>query len=146
MGHTKWDPFRDLLLLQERMSQIFDETLIKYKGCTSGNAWYPPVDIYESEDHIVLKAEIPGVDLNDVTVEVNDNTLMLRGERRHKKNLSDENYHRMERFYGAFQRAFSLPYAVDKEGVKANYKDGVLKISIPKLKESTAGKIKVEVQ
>ncbi|MBI5827444.1 MAG: Hsp20/alpha crystallin family protein [Deltaproteobacteria bacterium] len=149
MAPTKWDPFKDILTLQERMSRIFDETLLKYKGSPgiSGNAWYPPVDIYESEDHIVLKAELPGVDVDNVMIEIHDNTLVLKGERKQGRNLGEENYQRMERFYGAFHREFSLPYTVDNEGVKAGYKDGVLKITVPKTREEKKqGKIKVHVQ
>lgn len=149
MALTRWDPFKDILTLQERMSRIFDETLLKYKGNAglSGNAWYPPVDIYESECHVVLKAELPGIDIDSVVIEINENTLVLKGERKQLKNLGEENYQRMERFYGAFHREFSLPYTVDNEGVKASYKEGVLKITVPKTKEEKkSGKIKVHVQ
>lgn len=148
MALSKRDPFRDLLFLQERMSRIFDETLLKFKACAgvSGSSWFPPVDIYETEEQVILKAELPGVDSNNVTIEVHENTLQLRGERRHEGDLKEENYQRMERFYGTFQRAFSLPYAVDRNNIKANFKDGVLKITVPKVKEALSGGIKVKVQ
>lgn len=147
MSPIRRDPFKDLLFLQERMSRIFDEALLKYKGCTgmAGGMWVPPVDIYETEDNVILKAEVPGIDINDVTIEVRENTLNLKGERKLEKNLSEENYHRMERFYGTFQRVFSLPYAVDKDGIKASLKDGVLKIIVPKTKEAKRQSIKVKV-
>lgn len=142
------DPFKDLLFLQERMSRIFDEALLKYKGCSGmgGGMWYPPVDIYETAESVVLKAELPGVDRNNVSIEVNENTLTLKGERRLEKNLSEENYHRMERLYGTFQRVFSLPYSVDKNNITANFRDGVLKIAVPKSVDSNSDSIKVKVQ
>ncbi|MBI5642712.1 MAG: Hsp20/alpha crystallin family protein [Deltaproteobacteria bacterium] len=149
MALTRRDPFKDLLFLQERMSRIFDEALLKYKGCASlaaGGAWYPPVDIYETEDNVILKAELPGVETKSVSIEVNENTLMLKGERKLEKNLSEENYHRMERFYGTFQRVFSLPYTVDKAGITANFKDGVLQIMVPKARDLRRESIKVKIQ
>jgi len=144
---TKRDPFRDLLFLQERMSRIFDEALLKYRagGGISGGTWYPPVDIYESEENIILKAELPGVSPESVNVEVNENMLSLKGERKLEKGLTDENYHMMERFYGTFHRAFSLPFPVDGDGIKASFRDGVLKIIIPKRREPGSGSIKVKV-
>ncbi|MBZ0221156.1 MAG: Hsp20/alpha crystallin family protein [Candidatus Methylomirabilis sp.] len=145
MALKKKDPFKDLLFLQERMSRIFDETLLKYKT-SGGNHWYPPVDIYETEDFLVLKAELPGVESESVSVEVSENTLSLKGERKFEKNLKEENYFRMERFYGSFQRAFSLPYAVDSKDIKANFQDGILKITVPKPKETGPGNIRIKVQ
>lgn len=147
MALKKWDPFKDLLFLQERMSRIFDEALLKYKGCSglSGGVWYPPVDIYETEESIILKAELPGTDIEDVSIEVNENNLTLKGERRIEKNPCEENYHRMERIYGSFHRVFSLPYVVDGNGIKANFRNGVLKITVPKLKENKPDGIKVKV-
>lgn len=145
MGLKRWDPFRDILLLQERMSRIFDEALLKYKGSPVSGAWYPPVDIYETEQALVLKAELPGLEIKDIQIEVNGNTLVLKGERRHGKNLKDENFHRMERFYGAFHRVFSLPCIVDKNGIEANIKDGVLKIIVPKAGPA-GGAVKIKVQ
>ena len=145
MALKKRDPFKDLLFLQERMSRIFDETLLKYRAA-EGSHWYPPVDIYETQESVILKAELPGVSLEGVSVEVSENTLTLRGERKREKSLGEENYHRMERFYGSFHRSFSLPYAVDRNGIKASFKDGVLKITVPKAAEAASGGIKVRVQ
>ncbi len=149
MALTRWDPFKDLLFLQERMSRIFDEALTQYSGRAelSGNSWYPPVDIYETDEHIVLKAEVPGIEIKGIEIEVNENILTLRGERRFNKNLNDENCHRMERFYGVFHRAFNLPNCIDKKGIKANLKDGVLKILAPKSgREAPLQDIKIIVQ
>lgn len=146
MPPTKKDPLKDLLFLQERMSRIFDEALLKYRaGSGASGGWYPPVDIYETEDNIILKAELPGVDPESVSIDVGENALSLRGERKLEKGIKDENYQRMERFYGTFHRAFSLPYPVDGEAVKASFKDGVLKITVPKKKRPGTGSIKVKV-
>jgi len=132
---VRWNPFIDLLFLQERMSRIFDEAILKFRGGSglAGGAWFPPVDIYETDGKIVLKAEIPGVDRDDVTVEVVDNILTLKGHSRPVEGRRQENYHRMERFYGAFHRVFTLPDAVDRDDVNVSIKDGVLKIMVSKM-------------
>lgn len=147
MGIKKWDPLKDILLLQERMGRIFDEALLKYKGCpVTGAAWFPPVDIYETEEQVILKAELPGVDIKDIQVEVKESTIVLKGERRHAKNRPHESYHRMERFYGTFYRAFSLPYRVDEGGITAEITDGVLRISVPKVEEISPNAVRVPVE
>jgi len=145
---TRRDPFKDLLFLQDRMSRIFDEALTRYKGCPENatGMWHPPVDIYETEEKIVLKAELPGLEIGDVEIEVEDSTIVIKGERRFEKNLNEENYHRMERFYGSFHRVFTLPYAVDSSGIRANLKDGVLKITVPKHQDEKKRGVKVKVQ
>lgn len=150
MALVRWDPLKDLISLQERMNRLFDEALTRTtKGdeeTLSRGIWSPAVDIYETEDDIVLKAELPGISKDDVTVEVKDNILVLKGERKFEKDVKEENYHRMERAYGAFQRSFTLPNIVEKDKVKARYKDGVLEITLPKASESKPKQIKVEVQ
>ncbi|MBE9532100.1 MAG: Hsp20/alpha crystallin family protein, partial [Proteobacteria bacterium] len=93
---------------------------------------------------IILSAELPGVNIEDVDVEVNKNVLTLRGERKFQKNLSEEQYLRMERFYGTFQRVFTLPVVVDKDEVKANFKDGVLRVTLPKIESPGSTHIKIE--
>lgn len=148
MAPIRWDPFRDILFLQERMSRIFDEALVRYKGSGSlqGCGWSPPVDIYETEENIVLKAEVPGLEIKDVSIEVDDNTLVLKGERKLQKNPAEENYHRMERCYGSFNRVFSLPNVVDKDHIRANLREGVLEITVPKITEPGRESIKVAVE
>jgi HSP20 family protein len=147
MALTKWDPFGDILFLQEQMSRIFDEALMKYKGGgLSGGGVAPPVDIYETDTDIVLKAEVPGIEIEDVSIEVEENTLVLKGERKLKKGLEEENFHRMERFYGSFQRVFSLPNIVEKDKIKASLRDGLLEIHIPKTRESRSGEVRIEVE
>lgn len=148
MALLKWDPFIDLITIQDRMNRLFDETLSKthFPEEKMGGGWSAPVDIYETEEHIVLKAELPGVNKNDIEVEIKDNMLVLKGERRFEKNVQEENYHRMERSYGMFQRVFTLPYAVNKEEAKAKYNNGVLEITLQKIRECKPKHIKVEAR
>ena len=100
----------------------------------------------ESNDEIVLKAELPGIDLKDVEVLIKDNMLTLRGERRFEKEEEKENYHRIERAYGAFQRFFTLPAAVEQDKIKAKMKDAILEVRLPKTKEAKSKKIEIEVK
>ena len=148
MALLKWDPFKDLITIQERMNRLFDETISKTHspGEEIGGGWSPPVDIYETEDHIILKAELPGVNKNDIEVEIKNNMLVLKGERKFEKNVQEENYHRMERSYGSFQRVFTLPYIVRKDEAKAKYNNGVLEITLQKTKEPKPQQIKVEAK
>jgi HSP20 family protein len=111
----------------------------------STRTWAPPVDIYETENDIVLKAELPGVDPKDVEVRVEDSTLYLKGERKFEKEVEDENYHRVERSYGSFARSFSLPNSINAEKVKAEYKDGLLTLTLPKREEAKPRTIKIDV-
>jgi len=144
----KWDPMRDILFLQERMSRMFNEALRMYEGADglAGPAWSPPVDIYETVDKIVLKAELPGMEIDDVCIEVKGNSLVLKGERRMCKQLKEENYHRMERYYGTFSRTFCLPNQVDRGAVSASLRDGVLEITVPKARAGKAAGVKVRVE
>ncbi len=149
MAIVKWDPFRDMLTLRDRMDRLFEDSLARMRGAEEDvmqTTWSPAVDIYETADSLVIKAEIPGVDKNDISVEVKDNTLYLKGERKFEKGIKEENYHRMERSYGSFSRVFSLPTTVDQNKVKASYKNGVLEITIPKIEEAKPKQITVEVE
>jgi HSP20 family protein len=135
MALARWTPTRNLASFQDEMNRMFNEF---FRGGSGGEAgwgvrtWAPPVDIYETDEAVVLKAELPGVSKEDVTVEVHQNTLILRGQRRHEAEVKEENYHRVERAYGTFQRSFVLPTMVDQEHVQATYKDGVLELRLPK--------------
>jgi len=149
MSIIKWDPFRDLLSLQERMNKLFEESLLqtgKERQDISIAGWSPAVDVMESDDEIVLKAELPGIELKDVEVLIKDNILTLRGERKFEKEEKKENYHRIERSYGAFQRSFTLPATVEQDKVKAKMKDGILEVRLPKAKEAKSKKIEIEVK
>ena len=144
----KWDPFRDLISIQERMNQLFDETFSSRKEgieeFSKGN-WSPPVDIYETGSNVVLKAEIPGMSQEDIEIKIEDNTLILKGERKLEKASHEETYYRVERSYGTFMRSFTLPNSVDQDQVSATYDSGIFKIVMPKKDEDKPKSIKVEV-
>jgi len=125
--------------LREAFSPVLGE------GEVSTRTWAPPVDIYENGDSLVLKAELPGIDPDDVEIRVEDNTLYLKGERKPEKDVKEQNYHRIERSYGTFARSFSLPNSVDADKVVANYKDGVLTLTMPKKEEAKPKTIKINV-
>jgi HSP20 family protein len=149
MAIIRWEPFRDLVSLQERMNRIFDDAFRGARGGEEdwalGGSWAPAVDIYEQGHDIVLKAELPGVDPKDVDVRVENNVLTLRGERKLDNEVKRENYHRVERSYGAFTRSFTMPNMVDTEKIKAEYKDGVLRVSLPKKDEAKPKQISINV-
>jgi HSP20 family protein len=125
--------------LREAFSPVSGE------GNVSTRTWAPPVDIYENGDNLVLKAELPGINPDDVEIRVEDNTLYLKGERKSEKDVKEQNYHRIERSYGAFARSFSLPNSVDADKVTANFQDGVLTLTMPKKEEAKPKTIKINV-
>jgi HSP20 family protein len=152
MAIVRWEPFRDLVSLQDRMNRLFDESYRSRSGGTAqeddwalGGSWAPAVDIYEHDGNIVLKAELPGVDPKQVDIRVENNTLTLRGERTLDHEVKRDSYHRVERAYGQFTRSFTLPNTVDTEKIKADYKDGVLNLVLPKREEAKPKQIQVNV-
>jgi HSP20 family protein len=134
MALARWTPMRHLSSLQDEMNRLFNAFARGGNGETGWamSTWAPPVDLYETEDALVLKAELPGVSKDDVSVEIHNNTLILRGQRKHEAEVKEEHFHRVERAYGTFQRAFVLPAVVDQDQVQATYKDGVLELRLPK--------------
>jgi HSP20 family protein len=147
MAIVRWEPFRDLVSAQRDFDRFFRGAFSPLTGETelSTRSWAPPVDIYETEDAIVLKAELPGVDPKDVEVRVEDNTLYLKGERKFEKEVKEQNYHRVERSYGSFARSFSLPNSISTDKVKAEFKDGLLTLTMPKREEAKPKTIKIDV-
>ena len=152
MAIVRWEPFRDLVSLQDRMNRLFDESFRARGGGSGqeddwalGGSWAPQVDIYEHEGNIVLKAEVPGIEPKDVDIRVENNVLTLRGERKLDQQIKRESYHRVERAYGTFSRSFTLPNVVDTERIKAEYKDGVLRVTLPKREEAKPKQIQVDV-
>jgi len=146
-GIVKLDPFRDMVTLREKMDRLFEDSIIKGRGKEEEltvTAWTPSVDIYETEDNLVIKAEIPGVDKKDVSIEVKDNTLKISGERKLEKDIKDENYHRLECSYGSFRRIFALPTSVDQEKISAKFKNGICEIILPKREEKKPKQIEIE--
>lgn len=150
MAIVRWlDPFRDLSAIQDRMNQIFEDALARSRGREEGlrtGMWTPAVDIYENNDFVVVKAELPGVEKDRISVEVKEGILTLRGERGFDKELKEESYHRIERAYGSFQRSFSLPVSVDQEKVTARFQDGVLEVKLPKKDQVKPKQIEVDVK
>lgn len=146
MAVTRWDPFRDLVALQERMNRLFDESLRTRSGEEeiSTGAWMPPVDIYETDSDLVLKVEVPEIDRKDIEIKLENGILNLRGQRKLQKEIKEDQYHRIERAYGVFSRSFTLPSAVDPEKVNASYKDGVLTIRIGKREETKPRTIEIK--
>ena len=143
-----WDPMRELSALQSRVNRVLEDTFGTplHRGEQPGaGAWAPAVDIFETAGEIVLKAEVPGIARDQVHVEVNDGVLSLRGERKFEKEVKEENYHRVERAYGAFHRSFTLPDSVDPEKVRATLSDGVLEVRLGKREQAKPKQIQVKV-
>jgi HSP20 family protein len=144
---TRWDPFRELSTLQNRMSRLFEEQQYgsgREDSLTAG-AFVPPVDVYEDEHSIQLKLEVPGIDQKDLDVKVENNVLTVSGERKFEKEEKEENFRRVERRYGSFARTFTLPNSVNPEDVSADYNNGVLKIRLGKRAEAKPKQIKVNI-
>lgn len=141
---TRWDPFRGLSTLQDEVNRLFDSTF-KSKTDSSLAAWAPAVDIYETENELVVKADLPDLTEKDIDVRVENNMLTIRGERKYDQTVKEDNYLRVERSYGAFSRSFSLPNTVNTDAIQASYKNGVLKVELPKRAESKPKQVKVNI-
>jgi HSP20 family protein len=145
MAIIKWDPFRDLVTLREKMNRLFEDAFTSRgeERDLIASTWTPAVDIYETENELILSAEIPGIDEKDVEIKVEDNTLSIKGERKFEKETKEENYHRIERSYGSFYRSFTLPNYIDQDKIQAVHENGVLKITMPKKTELKPRKVKI---
>ena len=145
MSIGRYDPFRDLRSLQDEVNRLFSTNLSRAyddEGIARG-AWNPSVDIYENKDQIVLEAELPGMKREDFDLSIENNVITLRGERRFDKKDEGDNYHRVERSYGSFTRSFTLPQTVQPENVAAEYRNGVLRVKMPKREEVKARRIEI---
>jgi HSP20 family protein len=140
---SRWEPFREIARLQDEMSRVLDNRY-SFNG-TESVGWTPAVDIYEDEDAVTLRAELPGVEPKDVDVRFENGVLTLRGERKLEQEEKRENYHRVERSYGTFTRSFALPGTVDAEKIRAEAKNGILSIVLPKRSEAKPRAIQVKV-
>ena len=148
MAIVRFDPFRELATMQDRINRIFGDVYsrrtdddIMFRG-----DWIPPVDIFENEtQEVVIKAELPGLSKQDIDLRVENNTLTIRGERKRQQEVKEEQYHRVERVYGAFSRSFTVPATVDAARVSAEYKDGVLTVVLPVKEEARPRQIQVKV-
>lgn len=147
MAIVRYNPFSELRNIQEQMSRLLDLAWSREGGEELREGiWQPPVDIYEDRDSVVIKAELPDIDQKDIEVRIEENTLTLRGERKREKEYKKENYHRIERYYGTFQRSFALPHTIDQEKVRATCENGVLTVTLPKKEETRPKQITVEVK
>lgn len=156
MAITRWKPryewttFRALRELEHEMDRMFG--LTKWPVAERGTAgllegiWSPSVDVYQTDDKIVVKADVPGLEKKDFDIAIVDHHLTIKGERKHENEVKEENYHRTERVYGTFERSFELPATVDTDKVEAEYKDGVLELTLPKKEEAKPKQIAVKVK
>ena len=146
MNLVRWNPFRDMSILQNQMNRLFEDALHAWPTDSDGtSAWSPAADIYETDNDLVLQADLPGIDPKQIDVRVENNVLTIRGERGFEPKVERENFHRVERSYGGFQRVFDVPETVEIEGVKADYKNGVLTVVLPKKEVAKPKQIKVQV-
>lgn len=147
MALVRWDPFRELEEMSERLNRVFSRPSLRTNGKENLTVadWIPTVDISESEGEYLIKAELPEVKKEDVKVTVENGVLTLQGERRQEKEEKGKKYHRVERAYGSFVRSFTLPETINEGGVKAEYKDGVLSIHLPKSERVKPKAIEVKV-
>jgi HSP20 family protein len=150
MAIVRFEPFRDLVTFQDRLNRIFEDAFRGSRGASEeewalGGSWAPSVDIYEHDGNLVLKAELPGIDPKDVDVRVENNVLTLQGERKLDSEVKRESYHRVERSYGAFSRSFTLPTVVDTDKIKAEFKDGLLRLVLPKKEEAKPKQIAISI-
>lgn len=146
-----FDPFRHLPILPGPIDRLFEDSLGGFRitwgsDALKGASWSPAVDIVETENDIVLKADLPGIDPKDVDVQVQNGTLTLKGERKFESDVKEDNFRRIERVYGSFLRSFALPQTVDADNVAAEYRDGVLEVRLPKRPEAKPKPIKVAVK
>jgi HSP20 family protein len=146
MSIARYDPFRDLRNLQEEVNRLFTGNLARTfddEGIARGS-WSPSVDIYENKEQIVLEAELPGMKREDFDLSIENNVITLRGERHFEKRDETDSYHRVERAYGSFTRSFTLPNTVSSEGATADYRNGVLRVTLPKREETKARRIEIK--
>ncbi|MGA2267160.1 MAG: Hsp20/alpha crystallin family protein [Bryobacteraceae bacterium] len=139
MSLSHFDPLANLRLFEDAFSRMLTEP-------QTNRPWAPAVDIYETENELVLKADLPDVDLKDIDVRVEDQTLTIAGERKFEREESVKGYHRIERNYGSFSRSFSVPNTFDTETIAAEFKNGVLSVTLPKKEAAKPRQVKVEVK
>jgi HSP20 family protein len=147
MATNPWDLMRELATMQERMNRVWGSAFERGSEDVTSRGWMPPVDIYETDVHeIILKAELPGLRREDIELTVENTTLTVRGERRRDDSIPHDRFHRVERQYGPFSRSFTLPNTLDPSRVRADYRDGVLTVTLPLREEARPRQIQVEVK
>lgn len=142
---TRWDPFFNFAGFQEHLNRLLDSKAVGRCDTSALTAWAPAVDIYETENELVIKADLPEINEKDLDVRVENNTLTIHGERKFEQKVKEGSYLRTERSYGSFSRSFSLPNTVNTDAIKAEYKNGVLTVELPKRAESKPKQVKVNV-
>jgi len=146
MAITRFEPFRELAAVQSRLNRIFSEPYEQGDDTLVRADWAPAVDVVENDQHaLVLTAELPGVKKEDIELKVENNTLTIRGERKRAFEIKEDGYHRVERTYGTFARSFTLPQTVSADGIKADFKDGVLSVTLPAREEAKPRQVSISV-
>ncbi len=143
---SQFQPFRGASNLQEQINRLFNETFERGTNEANLTAWAPAVDIFETEHSLVVKADLPDIKPEELDIRVENNILTIRGERKFEKQVNEDNYLRVERAYGSFSRSFSLANTVNVEAIQADYKHGVLTLTLPKREEAKPKQIKIRVE
>ena len=151
MNVVKWEPFRDITTMVDRFNRVFDEGFGIIPGAFleeafSDGTWIPKIDVYEIKDTLVVKADLPGIDKDKIKIEVKNGTLTIKGERSEEDKTEEHSAYRLERKFGSFLRSFPLPADADSDKIRAQYKDGVLQVSVPMTKGTMSKEIKVEIK
>ena len=148
MTLVRWEPLKDVSSLQNRINRMFEDFFPHSRSLDEELdtcAWQPAVDIFETDTGLVINAELPGVKKEDVSVELKDNILTIKGERWAERNIDEQMYYRKERCFGTFKRSFTLREIVQPDQIKARFKDGILEIEIPKVEKEAPRKISVDI-
>jgi HSP20 family protein len=146
MTLVKWSPAREMMTLQDRINRFFDDSFFRAgfrEDDIALSTWNPMVDIYDDNDKIVIKAELPGMEKKDISIDMKDRILTLKGERSVDNGVKEDSYYRRERSFGRFERAFTMPTGLNPDKIKADYRDGVLKIEVPKPEEEKPKQITI---
>jgi HSP20 family protein len=143
MALVRWDPIRELDTVQSEMNRLFDRFFEGRPANGAARRWIPAMDLVETEDHLVLRGDLPGMTEDDVDIEIKDGILTVSGERRAEQEEKGEGYHRVERAFGSFSRSLSLPQGIDPQNVDAKFDNGVLEVRIPKPEESKPTRIQI---
>ena len=143
MALVRWDPVRELDSLQGDMNRLFDRFFEGRTANGTARRWIPAMDLVETEDHLILRGDLPGLTEDDVEIEIKDNVLTVSGERKAEHEDTNEGYHRVERAFGSFSRSLSLPHGIDPERVEASFENGVLEVEIPKPAEAKPTRVQI---
>ena len=141
----EWDPFADMLDLQNNINRLFNLSLTR-KGEEGIAGWSPNVDIYKEGENYILKSELPGITKDDIDITIQDNLVTIKGSKKEEKEVKEDDFYHCERRFGSFQRSFELPSPIDKKNVKASYKDGVLEVILPVAEEAKPKQIKIDIE